>query len=202
MIAKSFFSVVIFLCCLPTLFSCGEKHKTETTNFTKLDTLTDTYLALQDSILQSWNVMINDDNQKLETMQNLLHELKVSGGIEMDVIEVYEERLNQLKRTRYTQKTMANDDVVQEYDFASNAMVSELISLTETQRQFAYNTTLQRLADNIRVADQRVNRYREQYDQITQAYNTFLEKNYALLQESNTDSLINKKPLFQMVSDD
>jgi hypothetical protein len=202
MTVKDYFSGILFSCCLPLLFSCGEKQDSHATQFTKTDSLTETYLALQDSMLQSWNVMINDDNQKIDAMQNLLHELMVSGSVDPDLMQSYHERLDQLRRLRYTQKTMANNDVVEEYDFASNALISELLTLAESQKQFAYNTTLQKLADNIRISDQRIYQYREQYDLITARYNTFVEDNRKFLKEIDSDSFLEKKPLFQMVADD
>jgi hypothetical protein len=199
--AKPYFTGFAVLCLLPLLLSCGEKRHSLPV-FTKTDSLTDTYLALKDSMLQSWNVMINDDNQKIEAMNDLLHELMVSGATSPELLKSFRERLEQLKNTRYTQKTMSNEDIVDEYDFASNALVSELITLTESQKQFAYNTTLQKLTDYIRISDQRVNRYREQYDQVTVQYNTFIEQNKNMLRDVDPDSFLEKKPLFQMASDD
>jgi hypothetical protein len=193
---------IFISCCAVILCSCGEKPDTEQTSFTKADSLTDTYLTLQDSILEVWNEMINDDNQKIESMHNVLHELRVSGSVEQQVLESYEERLNQLSNTRYTQKTMGDADIVQEYDFASNTLVTELISLAEAQPQFAYNTTLQKLVDEIRLADQRVNNYRYEYDRITSEYNKFIEQNKDSLTEVNMDSFLVEKPLFQMVAEE
>jgi hypothetical protein len=193
---------ILFSCCLSMLFSCGEKPDGRPMQFTKTDSLTETYLALQDSMLQSWNMMITDDNQKIDAMLNLIHELTVSGPADPELMKSYRERIEQLRRLRYTQKTMANIHVIEEYDFASNALVSELIALTESQKQFAYNSTLQKLADIIRTADQRVYPYREQYDQVTMRYNEFVQRNKKFLTEIDTDSLLEKKPLFQMVAED
>jgi hypothetical protein len=198
---RDYISGAIISCTLMLLISCGEKPDSAQTRFTKADSLTETYLALQDSVLQAWNVMINDDNQKIEAMHALLHELMVSGAADQDALKSYEERLDRLRNLRYTQKSMANPDVITEYDFASNALIAELVSLAETERQFAYNTTLQKLVEDIRVADERVMEYREAYDNITAAYNNFLNQNRAFLRENNSDSL-EVKPTFQMVFDD
>lgn len=183
--------------------NCGEK-KTDgpETTFTRVDSLTDNYLALQDSMLQSWNMMINDDNQKLSAMHNLLHELIVSTPDKSEQLKEYEERLNQLSHLRYTQKSMGNADVVEEYDFASTSLITELISMAETKAEFTYNTTLQKLVDDIRTADQRVNNYRAEYDLIAARYNAFLEKNRADLKEISHGDSLELKPLFQMVSAD
>jgi hypothetical protein len=181
--------------------NCSEKkaddHKTV---FTKADSLTDRYLAYQDSMLQSWNIMINDDNQKIKAMHNLLHELLVTNADDNDLLRGYEEQLNQLIGLRYTQQSMGNADVVEEYDFASATLVSELISLTESKKEFAYNTTLQNLVEEIRIADQRVANYREEYDHIVTQYNQFLERNTPYLTEISNHDTIHKKHLFRMVA--
>jgi hypothetical protein len=183
-------------------FSCKQKPKAELTLFTKADSLTDTYLALQDSMLQTWNIMINDDNRKIEAMHNLLHELMVGSPVDQEILKSYEERIENLKTNRYTQKTMAEAQLVEEYDFASNALVTELLSLAESQAQFPYNSTLQKLVDEIRLADQRVTNYREAYDLIAIRYNRFVEQNKQFMKEVDADSFMEKKPLFQMVAEE
>lgn len=161
----------------------------------------DSYLWLQDSIHDVWNVMINDDNKKIAAMRHLLHELEVSNAAEPEVIKSYEQRLDQLVAQRYNQKSMANADIIEEYDFASNLVVTELVSLAESRAEFTYNTTLQKLVDDILAADQRVNNYREQYDMIAEEFNSFLEKNKVHLKEIEEGAALDKRPLFQMASD-
>jgi hypothetical protein len=189
--------------CVLTLLNCGDRNAPrQQTTFTRLDSLTDYYLGLQDSMLQAWNIMIHDDNQKIKAMHNLLHELTVSASADPEQLEAYSERLEQLLRLRYTQKTMANADVVEEYDFASNSLVTELIAAAESQPQFQYNSTLQKLADEIRMADQRVYIYRDDYDAIVATYNKFLEENREDIREIDIQPAIDKRPLFQMVADE
>lgn len=181
--------------------NCSEKtNEDPNTVFTKADSLTDCYLAYQDSMLQSWNIMINDDNQKIRAMHNLLHELLVTSADNQEQLRRYEEQLDQLVRLRYTQQSMGNSDVVEEYDFASATLVTELISLAESKSEFTYNTTLQKLVDDIRIADQRVANYREEYDIIVMKYNQFLERNTPYLTEISNHDTIQKRHLFRMVA--
>lgn len=190
----------ILFCCL--LFSCGKKAENTHPTFTKADSLTDLYLSLQDSVLQSWNIMINDDNQKIKAMHNLLHELMITSSNQDDQLHAYEEQLEHLVEMRYNQQSMADEDLIEEYDFASNLLVTELISQAESKTEFAYNTTLQKLVEEIRVADQRVNLYREEYDAITFKYNAFLEKNRNYVSEITQKDSIELRPLFQMTYGD
>jgi len=191
-------SGILFFCAGIMLFNCGKKPEITHPTFTKADSLTDLYLSLQDSVLQSWNVMINDDNQKIKAMHNLLHELMITSSNQDDQLDAYEEQLNHLIELRYNQKSMANEDLIEEYDFASNLLVTELITQAESKTEFAYNTTLQKLVEEIRVADQRVNLYREEYDAITFKYNSFLERNRNYLSEITQKDSIELRPLFQM----
>ena len=77
---------------------------------------------------------------------------------------------------------------------------TELIALAESQSEFNYNPTLQKLVEEIVIADQRVNNYRAEYDAIVVAYNEFLEENHQEIKEIDASSTMEKRPLFQMVA--
>jgi hypothetical protein len=196
-----YFPGIILSCTILCLSSCREKQRAESIHFTKADSLTETYLNLKEMMFETWSSMINDDNQKIKAMRNLLHELRVSDPAHRDEFDNYQKRLDQLTGLRYTQKSMANAQVIEEYDFASNSLVTELIALAESQSQFSYNTTLQKLVESIRTAEQRVDNYRVAYDRVASAYNQFLDNNQLLLKEIDPDTL-EKKPLFQMVAEE
>jgi len=195
-------SGILFFCSGVILFNCGKKAEINHPAFTKADSLTDLYLSLHDSVLQSWNVMINDDNQKIKAMHNLLHELMITSQNQDEQLHGYEEQLEHLVELRYDQQSMGDEDLIEEYDFASNLLVTELITQAESKTEFAYNPTLQRLVEEIRVADQRVTLYREEYDAITFKYNTFLEKNRNYVSEITQKDSITLRPLFQMTYGD
>lgn len=201
MSARYLFTGFIITAAFVTLTSCGDKPAVESTHFTKADSVTETYLMLKESMLETWNSLVNDDNQKLKAMQNLIHELKVSSPSKREELIAYEERLQHLINSRFTEKSMSNPDVIEEYDFASNALVSELVAVAESQPQFAYNSTLQALLESIRTAEQRVENYRVEYDRIASEYNAFLDENAQWLKDAD-DGTPEKKPLFRMVSDD
>ena len=142
--------------------------------------------------------MINDDNEKIKAMNHLLHELMVTGANEADLYRSYEERLRQLSRIRFTQKSMANTHVVEEYDIASNTLIMDLIGAAESKREYTYNTTLQKLVDNILSADQRMIRFRAEYDSLVYEYNRFVNQNKDDLTEASLS--LEPKPLFQITS--
>lgn len=199
--AKSLFSLLTIGALLILALSGCEKKTVKETSFTKADSLTENYLAYQDTLLQAWNSMMHDDNRKIRAMGHLLHELSVSTPEKRDELKSLEERLEDLTSMRYDQHTMSDTEVVSEYDFVSNSLVNELISLAESQSEFAYNTTVQKLVDSIRAADQRVNIYREAYDAVALRFNRFIERNKPMLTEIENDSGLEKKPLFQMAGE-
>jgi hypothetical protein len=135
-------------------------------------------------------------------MHSLLHELMISSPEESDELNAYEEQLDQLTQLRYTQKSLGDEDLIEEYDFASNSLVAELISEAESRREFAYNPTLQKLVEDIRIAEQRVSNYRQDYDDITMRYNKFLKINHSYLKEMSQADSLEMKPIFQMDYED
>jgi hypothetical protein len=181
-----------------SLVNCSKKNPIESTSFTPTDSLTDIYLTLQDSMLTTWNTMINDDNQKIKNMKHLLHELQVTRDITPEELASLNSRIDQLLQIRYSAKTMWNNDVISEYDFASESLVNELITKAESINSFAYNTTLQALVDNIRASDLRVENYRMEYDAIAIRFNQFVEEHKEQLKEIADTESISKKPLFQV----
>src|SRR6187551_101794 len=108
---NSYYSGIIISFATILFWNCSDKKEvTDRTAFTKADSLTETYLALQDSMLQAWNMMINDDNHKIKAMHNLVHELMVSGKTDNEELVSLEQRLEQLIHLRYSPRTMANAD--------------------------------------------------------------------------------------------
>jgi hypothetical protein len=195
-IAPFFIVGIIFTACDSKKSMTDDK-----TSFTKTDSLTELYLTLQDSLHDTWNMMITDDNKKIKCMKNLLHEVQIGGQFVAGDLQSYDQRVDQLCRIRYTAKTMWNADVVEEYDFASSSLVSELIALAESYTAYSYNTTLQKLVEEIRAADARVENYRADYDAVAGRYNQFIEENQNLLMEIADKETIDKKPLFQVAAD-
>jgi hypothetical protein len=198
--SKAFFLGLSVVWNLMVLTGCDHRPA-ERNDFTKADSLTETYLALQDTMLEVWNTMIHDDNRKIKAMHSLLHELGVSNPEKRDDLEDYKTRLDELVSMRYDQHSMSDAEIVTQYDFASNSLVTELVSLAEAQTQFPYNTTLQKLVDSIRSADERVMNYRLEYDEVASRFNHFIERNQNQLDDIDLDSFLEKKPLFQMAAE-
>lgn len=196
---RSIIGIAIFC----ALIACRKDDTSATSpTFTKADSLTEFYLTLQDSMLRSWNIMTNDDNQKIAAMHSLLKELELASAGGNESFEDFRHQLERLAEIRYDRMSLAKADVVEEYDFASNLLVSELISLAETNPDFPYSHKMQQLVDQIRIADQRVNLLRGDYDAITARYNAFIRENHRYLTDIAPADSLDLRPLFQMSSAD
>ena len=192
---------LLFVCCLAGWVGCTKRTTVhEGKPYTQIDSLTATYLNLQDSLLITWNMMVKDENEKLRAMHELLQNMTTT-GFDKSQVELLEQRLEQVERIRFNQKTMTNPHVVEEYDFASNSLISEIVSLAESNPASIQTKELQSLLDYIKVADQRVNYFRSDYDYIAHKFNLFLDKYDSKLKEIDKNASNNKRPLFQMASD-
>lgn len=194
--------LLLFICCAAGWASCNNRTSAlERNNYTHIDSLTDTYLNLQDSLLIAWNVMAKDENEKLRSIHEVLQAMSSSDLFNKNLVASLEQRLEQVKRIRFNQKTIANPHVVEEYDFASNSLISEIVSLAESNLTFVQKKELQSLIDAIKEADQRVNYFRSDYDFIAQKFNLFLDNYQNHLKEIDQNAINGKRPLFQMASD-
>ena len=194
--------LLLFICCAAGWASCNNRTSAlERNNYTHIDSLTDTYLNLQDSLLIAWNVMAKDENEKLRSIHEVLQAMSSSDSFNKNLVASLEQRLEQVKRIRFNQKTIANPHLVEEYDFASNSLISEIVSLAESNLTFVQKKELQSLIDAIKEADQRVNYFRSDYDFIAQKFNLFLDNYQNHLKEIDQNAINGKMPLFQMASD-
>ncbi|MCX8489660.1 MAG: hypothetical protein ORN54_01180 [Cyclobacteriaceae bacterium] len=183
------------------LMSCGRSTTiNETTTFTHIDSLTDTYLLLQDTLLHSWNVVIKDEQEKVDAMEKALQQLVQLPLAEKSQLVSLQSRLEQLKQLQITQKTLANPYVVEEYDFAINSLVAEIIALSESNSVLMQNKNLSTLIEKIKVAEQHTPLFRSGYDSLALLFNAFLEKNESSLKEIDKSDAIEKKPLFSSVA--
>lgn len=174
---------------------CSNTTTTERTRFTKADSLTETYLSLQDSIHHAWNMVMKDENERLKSLQATLAHLQTSLQ-ENEQIRSLHEQLEQLKRMRITPKTLSNPHVIQEYDFACSTLVSELSAFTESSTSLLADKRVKELLNKVRVSDQRLQEYRTAYDSLAVQFNAFVEKNKSILKDSDKNSGFHKRPLF------
>jgi uncharacterized membrane protein len=181
-----------------TLLGCGRSAtSSEKTTFTHTDSLMETYLIYQDTLLHSWNLLIKDEQERLEAMEATLdHLLPISTSETVQLVGLHH-RLDQLKQIKITQKTLANPYVIEEYDFACTSLVSELLSIMESNPKIVSDRKLSELLDKIKFTDQHIAIYRLGYDSVAHEFNSFVEKNKNSLKDIDHNSL-EKRPVFNV----
>ncbi len=191
------YSAVGFLISSFALLNCGRSATSnEKTTFTHIDSLTDTYLNLQDTLLHSWNVIIKDEQEKMSTVKEAIDHLRTLALPDPSQLTSLGTRFEQLNQIHLTQKALSNQYVIEEYDFATNSLISEILSITESNSTLPQNKDLINLVDKIKIAEQRASFYRLSYDSIAYQFNAFLEKHKTLLHDIDKNGSLEKMPMF------
>nr|PZN54022.1 MAG: hypothetical protein DIU61_08360 [Bacteroidota bacterium] len=181
--------------------SCsGSRQESVQTTFTSADSLTDRLLQLQDSMLYAWNVMVKDDTRKFRSIHDLLHRMMTMGYHDQEALIALEHRLSGVSNFALTQESIDDPTLVEEYDFATASLVTELTSLAQSHESFADDPYLREKVQEIILIDQQVESNRRRYDAIAQEYNRFLKKHRDAVMDLELGIPLTEKPLFEIAS--
>lgn len=199
---KGFCHLSIIFITFCGLACSSSTNTTERTLFTKADSVTDIYLSLQDTLHNAWNLLIKDESEKIRNLDLLLSHLMSGNHFDRSMLTSLDNRLDQLRKIKFTQKTLSNPYVIEEYDFACNSILSEVIAMTETKPELLANRTIQNLVDHIKNADQRVDAYRSNYDSVAELFNSFISNHKDILAEIDRKINLEKRPQFKAAPKD
>lgn len=189
---------IAFTLATAALLGCGRSATSnEKTSFSTADSLTDRYLSLQDTLVHVWNKLVHDENEKVTAIEKVLVELNKQSTLTS--LGSLQTRFGQIKELRITPKTLSNPDVLEEYDFAHQSLISELMAFS-SHAALINHDSFQQLLDNIKIAESQVNLNRSDYDSIAQAFNMFLEKHKLMLKEIDQTCNLEQRPLFNSVA--
>lgn len=177
------------ICALLAL-ACSNNTTSERSSFTRADSLTEKYLNLQDSVYQVWNLLLKHEHQKIQSMRAAVDQLMQSNQEDFSALK---KQLEQLERIQYNHKTVSNNHVVFEYDQASGQLMREI--LTNVNSQLSPPVT-DNLYSSITTTHQQLLEYRQLYNQLAFAFNQFVEENRNALKEIDSNSNLQRKPLF------
>ena len=197
---------VLVLLGILTLFSivgCNNQpeSKTEAAEFNKIDSLRATFLTIEDSLVHTWNVMINDDNKKIKSLKRLVEEVVYAGGVDSVITQGLLQRLKYLKSERYSCKTMSDSDLIDSYDSISNVLVNEVIALAMSHEEFGRNIVMNEMIDEINEAEGKILFFRIDYDDVAKMYNKFIEQNQVYMSDIDGKNDLKKIPIFELPSD-
>jgi prophage DNA circulation protein len=172
--------------------ACGSSNNLqERTQFTHLDSLTDTYLVLQDSALHAWNRVVKAETEKTEALRYLVEQLDTLA--QSSIVAVFRQRIDQLERIRFTPKSVSNRDVISEYDQACQSILVDLASAAAT---YAHQPLVANRLTWINQLQASIFSHRQYYDSVAEAFNRFVEQHAHELREIERNAHLERKPLF------
>ncbi len=160
----------------------------ERTNFSKADSLTDRYLVLSDSLLESWNKLVSNEIDKTRTLQEIVNDLDQANVLTPEMRESFQVRIDQLDKIRFSQQDIENEQLVEDYDLAVQSLVDDIshIARRDSKDLFEYfqkSTLLRRVS----------------YDSLAKVFNDFVNKNRSTLDGLASESELEEKPMFATV---
>ena len=156
-----------------------------TATFSKADSLTDAYLVLSDSLLQSWNRIVSTEMDKARALQEIINDLDNASLLSDELRESFQVRMEQLEKIRFTQESIQDPQAVEDYDVAFQSIVNDITTVTKDDANKMFGYLLQSSAVN-----------RRSYDSLAGAFNQFVQENKSVLKEADTNNELDMKPLF------
>lgn len=176
--------MAIFACACSTSNSIHEH-----TRFSKADSLTDAYLVLSDSVLQSWNRIVGNEMDKYRTLEELIIDLDNAQLLTEEVKESFAVRIEQLEKIRFTQESIEDRQIVEDYDLALQAIIDDVSKISNTPGGPDVEAMFKYLQENSTAN-------RSLYDSLAATFNEFVQKNKAALKDIETEQELDEKPLF------
>ncbi|OGX84386.1 hypothetical protein BEN47_03225 [Hymenobacter lapidarius] len=152
--------------------------------------------VLRDSVDVKWRNMTESDDQKIAVTRLLLREIKNQPGINAAQLQGLERANTRLKTRRYTQQTMANSDLIDQYDTAQDSLLRAVYPVAAPNDN-APTENARNFVEGLRQLDEGVVGFRLQYDRAASQYNTYLQLHQTELQSlGGKYADLKKLPLF------
>lgn len=153
------------------------------------------YKSTNDSVASAWNQMIMDDDEKLFHIKRLLEEVTYTGQFDQIALDSLMAKHTALVELRYDQRTMANSDLIDEYDQLTAKLISEVVSLGKNHPDYDKYPLMEELIMDITEADNRVLLHRIKYDNYCRDFNALVKSQKSIL-SSVADTQLDKMALF------
>jgi hypothetical protein len=142
--------------------------------------------------------MMQDDDDKLDNMRRILQEVEYSGDYNRLKLDSLKQDIDQLAFVRYDQKTMSDSDLINLYDSMTTQVMGSVTEFTTSLSQYEQYPTMGQLLQEVFEADDRVLRYRIEYDRSAKQYNSFIEAHEPDMQLVAKQKVLPPKPLFEL----
>lgn len=203
-VEKNYKGIFFSILALMFAISCTNhpENKTTEANFSQIDSLRGTFLTIEDSLWHTWNVMINDDNEKIKSLKRLVEEVMYAGGVDSSITTGLLKEVKLLKSRRYTFKTMVDSDLIDEYDAISSSLMDSIITLASDHEEFERNIVMNEMIAEINESQGKILYYRIDYDGVAKIYNQFIEQNQSSMNDIDSKHVRKKLPLFELPAEE
>lgn len=174
------------------------KNASSTLTPTAVDSLKTVFQDLNSELEITWNDMMKDDDEKLANLRRILQEVEYSSNYNRLKLDSLRKGIDELEKVRYDQQTMSDSDLINVYDSMTNQVMGEVTMFTTSLEQFEQYPTMGQLLQEVFEADDRVLRYRIQYDKLAKQYNSFIETNQPDMQLVARQDNLQPRPLFEL----
>lgn len=193
----TFFKSLLVL--LPiVIFTACNKNSSTTLSPTVVDSLKTVFTDINGQLEVAWEDMIKDDDEKLDNLRRILQEVEYSGDYNRLKLDSLKEHIDELQQVRYDQNTMVDSDLINFYDSLTTQVMGEVTIFTTRLEQFEQYPTMGQLLQEVFEADDRVLKYRIEYDKSAKEYNAFIEANKDHMQLVARQKDLKSKPLFEL----
>jgi len=141
--------------------------------------------------------MIMDDDEKLFHIKRLLDEVTYTGNFDQVAIDSFMGKQSSLVELRYDQETMANSDLIDEYDQLSSELISEVVYLAKNHPDYDKYPLMEELIMDITEADERVIYHRVKYDKYCSDFNALIKSQKSILSAA-AENKLDEMPLFTL----
>jgi len=193
-ILKSILPIIIITVILG---ACNKNASTSLTP-TAIDSLKTVFHDINTELDITWKEMIQDDDEKLHNLTRLLQEVEYSSNYNRLKLDSLKEDIDHLASVRYNQQSMSDSDLINLYDSMTTQVMGEVTLFTTRLEQFEQFPLMGQLLQEVFEADDRVLRYRIEYDKTAKQYNSFIETHDRNLQLVAKQKGLQPKPLFEL----
>ncbi len=154
-----------------------------------MDSIVTAYRVTTDSVVSSWDRMIIDDDEKLFHIKRLLEEVTYTGHFDPVVMDSFMTKHSALVALRYDQKSMADSELIDEYDALTSELINEVTTFAKRHPDYNKYPLMEELIMDIMEADNRVLLHRIKYDNFCREFNVLIASQKSLLRSSGETEL-------------
>lgn len=194
----TFFKSILLIFFVAIILGACNKNTSTSLTPTAIDSLKTVFQDINTQLEAAWNTMIQDDDDKLSNLTRLLQEVEYSGDYNRLKLDSLKKDIDQLAAVRYDQQTMSDSDLINLYDSMTTQAMGEVTVFTTRLSQFDQYPLMGQLLQEVFEADDRILRFRIEYDRAAKQYNSFIEEHEPDLPLVAKQKVLQSKPLFEL----